>query len=98
MIDKHIRDKIEVKAFEIYEYREANNITGSALGDWLDAQAQIITDRRANNNCPKCGFGLLARNNNEIVCLNSKCDFKIEAKRKFDEDIPDVNEIRKIWE
>jgi len=98
MIDKYIREKVEKRAYEIYEWRKENNIVGNHLDDWFQAEAEIIIDRRANNVCPKCGFGLLARNNNEIVCLNSKCDYKIEAKRKLDETIPDISEIKKIWE
>ena len=96
MIDKHIREKIELRAFEIYEWRKENNIPGCALGDWLDAQSEIITDRRAEG-CPKCGSKLLARKDNMIICLKSSCDFQVERKRKLDEDIPDFKEIKKIW-
>ena len=94
MIDKHIREKIEKRAFEIYEFRKANGIGGNATTDWFEAQEEIITDRRIEG-CPKCGGKLLARKNNTIICLKNGCDFQVERKRKLDEDIPDFNEIKK---
>jgi len=97
MINKNIREKIEARAYELYEWRKENNVPGSALGDWLDAQAEIFDQRQNNENCPKCGFKLLARYNDKIICLNHKCDWEIETKRKLDEKIPDFAEIKKNW-
>jgi DNA-directed RNA polymerase subunit RPC12/RpoP len=98
MIDKQIKQKIEQRAFEIFEWRKENGVPGSALGDWLEAECEIITDRRTNNNsCPECGFKLLALSANKIICLNTKCDYSIEAKRKDDSQIPNLNDIKKDW-
>jgi len=97
MIDKYIREKIEARAYEIYEWRKENNVPGSALSDWEQAEIEIITDRRTNAGCPKCDFNLVARNDGEIFCLRNGCDWKIEAKRKFDKNIPDINEIKRDW-
>lgn len=96
MIDKHIREKIEARAFEIYEWRKENNVPGSAESDWFQAEAEIITDRRQEG-CPKYGYKLLARNDSEIFCLKDGCDWKIKAKREYDKDIPDFEEIKKDW-
>ena len=96
MIDKNIREKISCRAFEIWEWRQANGIGGNATTDWFEAQEEIITDRRIEG-CPKCGYKFLVRNDGEIACLKSGCNWKIKAKRKLDEDIPDFNEIKKNW-
>lgn len=90
MIDKKIREKISARAFEIYEWRKENGIGGNATTDWFDAQEEVLIDKRVNNGCPNCGFSLLARKNNMIICL--RCDWKITARRKLDEDIPDFEE------
>ncbi len=96
MIDKNIREKIEARAYEIYLYRKENNIAGSSLDDWFQAEGEIITDRRMDNGCPKCNFKLLARRDDKIICL--RCDWEIEAKRKQDKDISDYNDIKKDWQ
>ncbi len=96
MFNKRIREKIEARAFEIYSYRTENNIAGSSLDDWFQAESEIITDRRMDNGCPKCNFKLLARRDDKIICL--RCDFEIEAKRKLDKDMPDFSDIKKDWQ
>jgi len=94
MIDKYTKERIAKRAYEIFEWRKENNLPGSSLGDWLEAESEILNDRRTKN-CPKCGFSLLARENNEIICL--KCDWRTEAKRDIDKVVPRVEEIRKDW-
>ena len=98
MIDKRIREKIEYRAWEISEWRKENNIPGSALGDWLQAESEIIPDRRINAGCLKCGSKLLARTDGEIFCLKIGCDWRIKAKREFDKNIIDFQEIKKEWQ
>lgn len=95
MIDKFQREKIQTRAFEIFEWRRENDIAGCALGDWLEAETEFVIDKRTNDGCPKCGYSLIARRDDKIICL--KCDWNIEAKRKTDKETADFNEIRKDW-
>ena len=95
---ENLKDKIEIRAYEIYKKRQENNIPGCALGDWLDAQSEIFSDKRINSNCPVCGFKFLVRDNNEIHCLKAECDWKIEAKRKQDEQMPTLKDIKDTWD
>ena len=44
--------------------------------------------------CPKCGYELLARYNNDIICLSQTCDRKIESKRDEDITIPEFQELK----
>ncbi len=37
-----IQIKIRLRAFEIYEWRIENEEEGCALGDWLEAEAEIL--------------------------------------------------------
>ena len=96
-MEKLLREKIEKRAWEIYQYRQENCIGGSNLDDWFQAESEIITDRRIEG-CPLCGSKLLARNNGEIFCLKEGCSFKIKAKRKQDSDISNFNQIKKVWQ
>jgi hypothetical protein len=99
MIDKHLKEKIEKRAYEIYEWRKENGVPGCALGDWLEAESEIIPDRRTNKEgCPKCGYKLLARKDDEIICLRRECNWKSKAKRKLDQEIFAFNEIKKDWQ
>jgi predicted RNA-binding Zn-ribbon protein involved in translation (DUF1610 family) len=98
VIDKHLKEKIELRAHEIYEWRQANNVPGNATTDWFEAQEEVIADRRTNFGCPKCGFPMLARNNEEIFCLKNECDYREKAKRDSDKDIPKFSDIKKDWQ
>lgn len=97
MIDKLLQERIAARAYSIYEWRIANNIPGSAADDWMEAEGEIIPDRRMITGCPKCGFTLLARSDGEMFCLKTTCDWRIKAKRLCDKDKPDFKEIRKEW-
>ena len=98
MIDKKIREKIEALAFEKFEWRRENGVSGSALGDWLDAEAEILINKRQIEGCPICGYKFLVRNDEEIACLSNSCKWKIKSKRKLDDNIPDMKNIKAIWE
>ena len=98
MIDKRIREKIEALAYEKYEWRKENGISGCALGDWLDAEAEILIDRRQIEGCPKHGNKLRAQENNTIICLMAGCDWNVPARRKTDEGIPSIKDIKNIWQ
>jgi len=98
MIDKYNLEKITAKAYSIWEWRMANNIPGSAEQDWEEAQSEIILDRRTTDGCPVCNFPLLARNNGEIFCLSTTCDWKIKHRRSIDKDIAEFSEIKKDWQ
>ena len=37
-----IKDKIRLRAYEIYEWRIENEISGSGLGDWLEAEVEVL--------------------------------------------------------
>ena len=98
MIDKLLKQKIEERAFEIYEWRIANGISGCETGDWLEAEAELADKRQTDGkHCPKCGF-MEAGKDNMLICLNNSCDWQIEAKRFSDKNIPTFNEIKKVWE
>jgi hypothetical protein len=96
MINKLLNQRIAERAYAIWEYRIANNIPGSDLGDWEEAESEIIPDRR-NEGCPLCGCKLLARNDGEIFCLDARCNFRVKAKRLNDKDTPDFRILKKVW-
>jgi ssDNA-binding Zn-finger/Zn-ribbon topoisomerase 1 len=57
---------------------------------------ESLKDKRGKQICPKCGYHLLARKNDEkIFCLS--CDWETEIKRKDDLDIPEINETADLW-
>jgi len=97
-MDIKLRKKIEKKAYEIYLNRLKNHISGCALGDWLEAEAIILKDRRITDGCPKCGGKFLGRENNKMICLTNGCGWEIEAKRLEDEKYPTIQELKRIWE
>ena len=96
MIDKYLKEKIQIKAYAIWKHRKEHNISGSALGDWLEAQREIF-EKRQIKGCPICGYSLLAKENGKIICLRVGCNWTIETKRKTDENLPNFNEIKKEW-
>ena len=98
MIDKHLQEKITAKAYSIWEWRQANNVAGSDKSDWDEAKNEICPDRRITDGCPVHGPNLKMRYNDEIVCLRNGCDFKTPARRKQDEDVPSLAEIKKVWQ
>ena len=93
MIDKLIREKIEARAFEIYEYRIANGISGCSLGDYLDAELELC-DRRQFDNCPIDGYPIF-KDGDKIICCKIGCLWQIDKKRATDKHLPDFNEIKK---
>lgn len=97
MMDKKVREKIECRAFEIFEWRQANGIVGSHYDDWFQAEAEITIDRRQIEGCPTCGYNFLARHDDEIACLRNGCSWKIMARRKSDQDKPAMGDIKKDW-
>ena len=94
MIDKHIRERIEERAFAISEWRRENNVPGSDISDWLEAESEIIIDRRTTKHCPVCGFKLIAKKDDTIFCL--RCEWRVESKREADKEVPDVKEVKWI--
>ena len=97
-MNPELKQKIEKRAYEIYQERLKKGIPGSALGDWLCAEAEILKDRRMNDGCPRCGRKLLALQDKYVVCLNPNCSWKIEAKRIEDFKLPKAVEVKKLWE
>jgi len=97
-MDTKLRERIEKKAHEIYLYRLKNHIPGCSLGDWLEAEAIILKDRRTSDGCPRCGGNLLARKDNKMICLMPGCGWEIEAKRLEDKGRPTMQELKKLWE
>ena len=49
------------------------------------------------NNCPKCGYLLLCRENDEIFCLRYGCDWRTKSKREDDKEIPEIQELKEIF-
>lgn len=105
MIDKLLKQKIEALAYEKYLYRMANGLFQvvdnfghlrdiTAEDDYLEAEKDLC-DRRQIDNCPKCGFTILSRENNNLICLRSGCDWKVTAKRNTDTKIPDIQELKR---
>ena len=41
-MDKRIKECIEERAYEIYEWRVANEMPGCALSDWLEAEEEVL--------------------------------------------------------
>lgn len=37
-----VQQMIKSRAFEIYEYRQEYNVAGFELGDWLDAEREVL--------------------------------------------------------
>ena len=54
-----------------------------------------MKDRK--NECPKCGYTLLARIWKIIYCLKDGCDWAIQAKRETDKEIKTINEQKDAW-
>lgn len=50
--------------------------------------------RKPKFECPLCGYHLCARKNNEITCLRPTCEWAIPAKRREDNKIPTVIELK----
>jgi hypothetical protein len=50
-----------------------------------------------NEGCPVCGFKLLCREGDEIICLASTCDWRIVSKREADKEIPLINKLKQEW-
>lgn len=54
--------------------------------------------RKEIQQCPKCGFKLLCRRSDSVICLSQACDWSCKSKRFTDEKMPTVTELRKDWE
>lgn len=52
-----------------------------------------MKDRK--NCCPKCGYELLCREGDNIICL--RCDWEIESKRQDDEELFKISELKEMW-
>lgn len=50
-----------------------------------------------NKCCPKCNSKLLARQNDEIICLNYGCNWSIDSKREEDKEIPTLGYLKKEY-
>jgi len=100
MIDKHYYDRVQIRAYEKYLERinsgDPEELKKTADDDWAQAEAELC-DRRQITSCPICGFTLLARDGNNKICLRNGCDWKVEAKRAEDKNIPTIQELRKDW-
>jgi ribosomal protein L37AE/L43A len=46
--------------------------------------------------CPKCQSTLLARSGWFIFCL--KCDWAVQKKRKSDDEIKEINQLKQEWQ
>jgi predicted nucleic acid-binding Zn ribbon protein len=44
--------------------------------------------------CPVCGYGLLARENDDVFCLSQSCDWRTKSKRDEDTAIPEYQELK----
>ena len=47
--------------------------------------------------CPNCGYHLLARENDYIICLSNICDWRILSQREADITLPDFSKLRKEY-
>jgi hypothetical protein len=54
----------------------------------------MLERRKDKWTCPKCQHHFPCVYVNEIRCLNTACDYKVEAKRVTDKDVPCVQELR----
>ena len=43
-----IRKETQERAYDIFEYRRENNIPGCALGDWLQAEREVLNWHNPN--------------------------------------------------
>ena len=91
MIDRLTQEKIEKRAFEIYEWRVYNNVPGCSLSDWLEAESDVIIDRRKEG-CPKCGCKLLGRKDDTVICLS--CTWSVIYTRQTDKDLTEFRKIK----
>jgi len=48
--------------------------------------------------CPKCGYRLLARKDNLIICLSTTCNWSIESKRKEDNELKYIAQLKEEWQ
>jgi len=56
-------------------------------------------ERRKNGyKCPKCGGKLLARCGDKVYCLNTNCEWFVIMKRKEDGKLPEIHELKEIWQ
>ena len=54
--------------------------------------------KERKNVCPKCGYGLLAREGlHKIYCLRNGCDWFIDLKREEDMEIPEIHSLADEW-
>jgi hypothetical protein len=56
-----------------------------------------MDNRKVKNVCPKCGCLLLARENDEIICLDFNCSWREKSKRVSDKDIPHIQDLKEIF-
>lgn len=56
----------------------------------------MVIEKR-NNCCPKCGYKLLAREDDEIICLNLSCDWRILSKRVDDLRVANFQELKEMF-
>lgn len=54
--------------------------------------------KQRSRKCPKCGSELLARVDNKVVCLNFGCEWVIDGQRKEDRELPEIHELKRLWE
>jgi len=54
-------------------------------------------ENRRSYRCPKCGYHLLAREGDKVICLSYSCNWETEARRKEDYEIPDIQNIKREY-
>lgn len=57
----------------------------------------MIIERRKTKNCPRCGYHLLARKDDEIICLSTACNWSTNMKRETDKDLADIVTLQRDW-
>lgn len=54
-------------------------------------------NERRKYKCPACGYHLLAREGDRVICLDNNCNWSTDVRRKEDYEIPDIQKLRKEW-
>lgn len=54
-------------------------------------------ERRNFRGCPVCGYHLLARENDDIICLSNSCNWRVKAKRENDKNVNSISTLKSEW-
>lgn len=53
-----------------------------------------MIEKRNGQKCPTCGYNLIARKDDFLICLRPSCNWQFKAKRQEDINVPLYTELK----